>query len=256
METTHRRTVSQLLQAWGQGDLQAREVLIPLVYQELRKRAVAYLRRERRDHTLQPTALVNEAYIRLMGQQRVTWLNRAQFFGVAAQAMRRILVDYAREREAAKRPRGIRLTLDEGMRTVAAGGLRAAHAGRRTAGAGADRRAAGTDRGVEVLRRALGGRSGSGAVAVTRDGHARVAVGARLAVSPHDQGPWRGVMTDDRNRWPRVKEIFHSALAQGPDQRAAFVRHACGDDPALEREVDSLLAAHAARRSVCRGSRD
>jgi len=118
METTHRRTVSQLLQAWGQGDLQAREVLIPLVHQELRKRAVAYLRRERRDHTLQPTALVNEAYIRLMGQQRVTWLNRAQFFGVAAQIMRRILIDYARERDAAKRPKGIRLTLDEGMRTV------------------------------------------------------------------------------------------------------------------------------------------
>lgn len=119
MATTHRRTVSQLLQAWGQGDLQAREVLIPLVYQDLRKRAVAYLRRERRDHTLQPTALVNEAYIRLMGQQSVTWLNRAQFFGVAAQIMRRILIDYAREREALKRPKGIRLTLDEGMRTVA-----------------------------------------------------------------------------------------------------------------------------------------
>lgn len=118
MESGHQKSISQLLQAWGHGDLQAREVLIPLVYQELRKRAVAYLRRERRDHTLQPTALVNEAYIRLMGQQRVTWLNRAQFFGVAAQIMRRILIDYAREREAAKRPRGIRMTLDEGMRTV------------------------------------------------------------------------------------------------------------------------------------------
>jgi RNA polymerase sigma factor (TIGR02999 family) len=110
--------VSQLLQAWGRGDLQARADLIPLVHRELRKRAVAYLRRERRDHTLQPTALVNEAYIRLIGQRRVTWLNRAQFFGVAAQIMRRILIDYAREREAAKRPHGIRMTLDEGMRTV------------------------------------------------------------------------------------------------------------------------------------------
>ena len=113
-----RGTVSQLLQAWGGGDLQAREDLVPLVHRELRKRAAAYLRRERRDHTLQPTALVNEAYIRLMGQQRVTWLNRAQFFGVAAQIMRRILVDHARERQAAKRPGGVRITLDEGMRTV------------------------------------------------------------------------------------------------------------------------------------------
>ena len=118
MRTTDTATVSQLLQAWGRGDLQAREDLVPLVYQQLRKRAAAYLRRERRDHTLQPTALVNEAYIRLMGQQRVTWLNRAQFFGVAAQIMRRILVDHARERQAAKRPGGVRVTLDDGMGTV------------------------------------------------------------------------------------------------------------------------------------------
>lgn len=118
MRTAHTGTVSQLLQAWGRGDLQARENLVPLVYQQLRKRAAAYLRRERRDHTLQPTALVNEAYIRLMGQQRVTWLNRAQFFGVAAQIMRRILVDHARERQAAKRPGGVRVSLDDGMSTV------------------------------------------------------------------------------------------------------------------------------------------
>ena len=118
MKTAETGRISHLLQQWAGGDLQAREDLVPLVYQELRKRAAAYLRRERRDHTLQPTALVNEAYVRLMGQDRVTWINRAQFFGVAAQAMRRILVDHAREREAAKRPGGIRVTLDEGMRSV------------------------------------------------------------------------------------------------------------------------------------------
>ena len=118
MKTAETGRISHLLQQWAGGDLQAREDLVPLVYQELRKRAAAYLRRERRDHTLQPTALVNEAYLRLMGQERVTWINRAQFFGVAAQAMRRILVDHAREREAAKRPGGIRVTLDEGMRSV------------------------------------------------------------------------------------------------------------------------------------------
>ena len=118
MSTADTGTVSQLLQAWGRGDLQAREDLVPLVYQQLRKRAAAYLKRERRDHTLQPTALVNEAYIRLMGQQRVTWLNRAQFFGIAAQIMRRILVDHARERQAAKRPGGVRVTLDDGIGAV------------------------------------------------------------------------------------------------------------------------------------------
>ena len=118
MKTTHTPPVSQLLQAWGRGDLQARENLAALVHHDLRKRAAAYLRRERRDHTLQPTALVNEAYIRLMGHDRVTWINRAQFFGVAAQIMRRILIDHARERDAAKRPGGIRVTLDEGMRAA------------------------------------------------------------------------------------------------------------------------------------------
>jgi RNA polymerase sigma factor (TIGR02999 family) len=91
---------------------------MPLVYQELKKRAAAYLRRERRDHTLQPTALVNEAFLRLIDQQRVAWLNRAQFFGVASQIMRRILVDHARERQAGKRAGGIRVTLDEGMRSA------------------------------------------------------------------------------------------------------------------------------------------
>lgn len=113
MATAHTGPVSELLQAWGRGDLQAREDLVPLVYQELRKRAAAYLRRERRDHTLQPTALVNEAYLRLMGQRRVTWLNRAQFFGVASQLMRRILIDHAREHAAAKRPGGVRVTLHD-----------------------------------------------------------------------------------------------------------------------------------------------
>jgi RNA polymerase sigma-70 factor (ECF subfamily) len=115
MDAPDTGAVSQLLQAWGRGDLQAREDLVPLVYQELRKRAAAYLRRERQDHTLQPTALVNEAYLRLMGQRQVSWLNRAQFFGVASQLMRRILIDHAREHAAAKREGGLRVTLNEGV---------------------------------------------------------------------------------------------------------------------------------------------
>jgi RNA polymerase sigma factor (TIGR02999 family) len=118
MSATPTGTVSQLLRAWGRGDTQAREDLLPLVYQELRRRASAYLRRERPDHTLQPTALVHEAYIRLTAQTRVSWLNRTQFFAIAAQLMRRILVDHARERQAAKRPGGIRVTFEEGAQAV------------------------------------------------------------------------------------------------------------------------------------------
>ena len=111
-------TISQLLQSWGRGDQQARENLVPLVYQELRRRAAAYLRRERSDHTLQPTALVHEAFIRLTAQTRVSWVNRAQFFALSAKLMRRILVDHARERQAAKRPGGIRVTFDDALRAV------------------------------------------------------------------------------------------------------------------------------------------
>lgn len=96
--------VSTLLRAWGRGDSQARDDLIPLVYRELRRQAAAYLRRERPDHTLQPTALVHEAYERLLRGDRVAWQNRAHFFGIAAKTMRRVLIDYARAHQAAKRP--------------------------------------------------------------------------------------------------------------------------------------------------------
>jgi len=107
-------TVSVLLRAWGQGDLRARDDLASLVYRELRGRAGAHLQRERNDHTLQPTALVHEAYMRLVGQERVTWRNRAHFFAIASQMMRRILVDHARERRAAKRPgAGVKVMLDD-----------------------------------------------------------------------------------------------------------------------------------------------
>jgi RNA polymerase sigma-70 factor (ECF subfamily) len=106
--------VSGLLQAWGRGDVEARDELFPQVYRELRRLAAAYLRRERPDHSLPPTALVHEAYLRLVGQKRVAWQNRAQFFGIAAQMMRRVLVDHARERQTAKRGGGaVRVLLDD-----------------------------------------------------------------------------------------------------------------------------------------------
>jgi RNA polymerase sigma-70 factor, ECF subfamily len=95
--------VTQLLLSWAQGDQQALNQLVPLVYDECRRIAEKQLRRERDDHTLNPTALVNELYIRLVEQQRTNWQNRAQFFGIAAQLMRRILVDHARARHAKKR---------------------------------------------------------------------------------------------------------------------------------------------------------
>ena len=106
--------VSRLLQAWSEGDDEARDRLVPIVYDELRRRAAALLRRERSGHTLQPTALVHEAYLRLVRQDRADWRNRAQFFAVASEMMRRILVDRARARNMAKRSgRWDRVTLVE-----------------------------------------------------------------------------------------------------------------------------------------------
>lgn len=106
--------VTELLGRWGNRQHQVEDLLFPLVYNELRKIARAHLRRERADHTLQPTALVNEAYLRLVDQERVEWQGRAHFFGIASQMMRRILVDHARKKNAARRGAGAhKVTLDE-----------------------------------------------------------------------------------------------------------------------------------------------
>src|SRR5207302_3561127 len=95
--------VTQLLVDWSKGNQTALDRLMPLVYAELHRLAKNYLRRERQNHTLEPTALVNEAYLKLIDQRNARWQNRAQFYGVAAQLMRRILVDHARQHKAAKR---------------------------------------------------------------------------------------------------------------------------------------------------------
>jgi RNA polymerase sigma factor (TIGR02999 family) len=118
-QTPQSGAVSGLLRAWGRGDLQARDDLVPLIYRELRRLAGAYLRRERRDHTLQPTALVHEAFMRLLGQEPVAWQGRAHFFGIAAKLMRRILVDHARERQAVKRQgAAVRVALDDDVGSI------------------------------------------------------------------------------------------------------------------------------------------
>jgi RNA polymerase sigma factor (TIGR02999 family) len=114
--STSPQAVTQLLVDWGNGDRQALEKLTPLVYQELKRLATRHLRRERREHTLQSTALVHEAWLRLIDQNHVHWQNRAQFFGIAAEMIRRILIDHARNRQAAKRGDGaIKLSLDEAL---------------------------------------------------------------------------------------------------------------------------------------------
>jgi len=105
--------ITHLLKQWSDGDDRALDRLTPLVYDELRQQAARYLRREHRRHTMQTTALINEAYLRLIDTKEIQWQGRAHFFAIAANLMRRILVDHARQRDAAKRGRSqIHLTLD------------------------------------------------------------------------------------------------------------------------------------------------
>ena len=112
------QNVTKLLAQWSNGDQGALEALIPLVYEELRRVARYYLKQEKQNHTLSSTALVHEAYLRLVNQKEVTWQNRAHFFAVAAQMMRRILVDHARRRGYAKRGGGaMTLALEEAVAT-------------------------------------------------------------------------------------------------------------------------------------------
>jgi RNA polymerase sigma-70 factor, ECF subfamily len=107
--------ITQLLRRWSQGDREALDQLMPGVYHELRKVADSYLHRERSDHTLQPTALINEAYLRLVKQDFPEWQSRRHFYGVAAQLMRQILVEHARARAAGKRDGGQKFSLDEAL---------------------------------------------------------------------------------------------------------------------------------------------
>jgi len=118
------RDVTALLGDWSRGSQAALNQLLPLVYAELHQVAARQLRNERRDHTLQPTALVNEVFIRLVDQRQVDWQNRAHFFGVAAQVMRRVLVDHARRHRASKRGDGVRcVSIDEAQEVASPDGM-------------------------------------------------------------------------------------------------------------------------------------
>jgi RNA polymerase sigma factor (TIGR02999 family) len=114
--TSSKTTVAQLVESARRGDEQALSALMPLVYEELRRLAASYMRRERPGQTLQATALVHDAYIRLMQDSKLSWQNRSHFFGIAARSMRQILVERARARRAVKRGGSrIRVTLDAGL---------------------------------------------------------------------------------------------------------------------------------------------
>ncbi len=230
--------VTQLLIELSNGDREAVDLLLPVIYDELRKLAANYLRRERPDHTLQPTALVHEAYLRLVDQTRVNWQNRAHFFGVAAQIMRRLLVDHARRHNAEKRGQDFqKLSLDENIdRAVVRSAELMALDDALKALAVFDPQKA---RVVEL--RYFGGLSIEetadvlGVTGTTIKRHWRFAK-AWL------HGEMQKALTPER--WRQVEEIFQAALDLGPQDRARYVSEACADDAVLQRDVEALLSQH------------
>jgi RNA polymerase sigma-70 factor (ECF subfamily) len=130
MKTPHAENITEILQALNNGDSTAYEKLIPVIYSELHKIAKHHIRLERSNHTLQPTALINEAYLKLVSQRHPSWQNRKHFFGAAAQVMRRVLVEYARKRKAAKRGLELMVTLeDEALQSLPAPHMASAQGG-------------------------------------------------------------------------------------------------------------------------------
>ena len=244
--------ITALLERWRGGDEAALDQLLPWVLRDLRRMAARQLGAERADHTLQPTALVNETYLRLVGQRRVQWKNRAQFFAVAATLMRRILVDYARARGARKRA-GHRVTLESGVDVgiPPERGIDALALDARSRAPGGDGSTSGEDRRAAVLLGTLGGGSRRGARVLARHGEGRLGAGARLAlprVAAVDGGslltraPGAGP-TASPERWREIRRLFHAALKQPEEERAGFLLAACPDDEELREEVAALLAA-------------
>ena len=247
--------VTRLLKRWTEGDASAIDALWPLVYDDLRRLARRQLASERGDHTLQRTALVNEAFIRLSGQRSVEWLNREQFLSLAAKIMRRVLVDYARQRGAQRRGDGAaHLSLHDTQAALEVDrgpgprGLRGRSRGRAWPSIP---RCCGSKR--STRRRA---RSWScGISAVSRSKRRRSVVGISLASVKREWAMARAWLRRElrrlttvngrrshQKRWSRVKTLFAAALEVPASERSALLVREARGDAALIAEVESLLA--------------
>ena len=232
--------VTSLLVAWSEGDDTALALLVPKVYAELHRLAHHHMRAERPGRTLQTTALVNEAYLRLVDTRRVRWQSRAHFLGVAAQAMRRILVDAARARGARKRGgAGPRVSLDESLLPAAERGASLVALDDALTDAGERRPAQEPGGGTAVLRGSERGGDRGGAGRVCGDGAAGLAGGEGLA-PPRVVGRGSAAMTAER--WQQIERVYLAALAIDEAGRAAMLDEACASDAELRREVETLLA--------------
>ena len=217
-DESQRQQVSRLLADWSKDDPAARDALVAIVYKELRRLAHHYMQGERANHTLQTTALVNEAYLRLTDLTRMQWRDRAHFFAMAATLMRRILVDHARDRARDKRGGGVVFTALEDEQVAAPSTYRRPRARRGARPARGDRSTARSHRRTALLRRPDDRGNVRSARHLTGDGETRVDVGASLALSPAGR-PMSVPPTD----WMRVKAIFDAAVVLDPEpvQRAS-----------------------------------
>src|SRR5437660_2794785 len=264
--TQNSHEVTQLLIQWSNGDKAALDKLMPLIYEELRQLARHYMNRERPGHTLQTTALVNEAYVRLVNRKGVHWQNRAHFFAIAAQLMRSILVDHARSHAYAKRGGGARkIALDEAMvisQERAAEVVALDEALDQLAEIDPDQ-----SRIVEL--RFFGGLTIEETAEVMHVSHSTVEREWKIAKAwlKRELTKKRGTFSSNcalqtglsptvgrtasrlqivmitREQWQRIKAVFHSAQECPPAERASFINRACGDDESMRQEVESLLAA-------------
>ncbi len=231
-------TLSGLLANWQAGDNEALRAVFPRVYDELRRLAHRYLRKERPDHTLQSAALVHEAYLRLAKQGTHQFENREHFLAICAQLMRQILIESARVKKAAKRDGGYRITFDEGL----AGKSPERGSGRprrRLEQTDQARSSTGPHRGTQILRRSFHRRNIARARTLAGDRKAALGYRPALAASPYEHRP--GTMTPER--WQQVRDVLERALELASAERPGFLDAACQSDPSLRQEVETLLAS-------------
>src|SRR5438445_8283061 len=230
--------LSTLLRAWSGGDQSALDRLTPIVYDELRGLARRYMKRERPGHSLQTTALVNEAYMRLVDYKRMQWQNRAHFFAVSAQLMRRILVEHAR-RHNLKRGGGVpHVSLEE---AAVVGGDRTADLVALDEAMSALARF--DARKMQVVEmRFFGGLSVEETAEVLKVSPVTVMRDWSTAKAWLYRELTSGT-TDGLRSMEQVDSLLQSVLEHPPEERDAFLRHACAGDKALERDVRSLLSS-------------
>jgi RNA polymerase sigma-70 factor, ECF subfamily len=228
--------ITSLLNAWTIGDPTALDRLIPIAYHELHRLAHRYMAHEQGADTLQTTALINEAYLRLVDINHMTFESRAHFYAVCARIMRRILIDLARSRGRHKRDKGVPVTADDLVLADVGKGRQLV-----AVDEAVNELAQSDPRKAQVIEmRFFGGMTVGETATVLKVSVDTVHPGLALARTWLFRELNGGSMLPDR--WPEIDNLYHAARLQAPENRAAFLAEACSGDELLYREIASLLA--------------